>query len=99
MTTTSKPDQQFWDIADAVINAANAQCDVAPRTKVAAAALFAAARFNVFVLASTVQTSADLATRGEEAVAYLTEQFGRMLRDNLREYETNFERYVPQGPA
>jgi hypothetical protein len=88
------PDQQFWDIADAVIRAANAQCDVAPRTKVAAAALFAAARFNVFVLAAAVEDSAGLEARREEAVTYLTEQFARMLRDNFGEYTHNFERYV-----
>ena len=94
-----QPDQQFWDITDAVIHAANAQCDVAPRTKVAAAAMFAAARFNVFVLASTVKSGAELAARREEAVAYLTDQFGRMLRDNFDEYERNFDRYVPQAPG
>jgi len=92
------PDQQFWDIADSVIQAANAQCDNAARTKVAAAALFAAARFNVFVLAAGMQSGAELAGRREEAVKYLTEQFGRMLRDNLQEYEVNFARYVPQTP-
>ena len=97
--TTSPPDQQFWDIADAVIHAANAQCDAAPRTKVAAATLFAAARFNVFVLAAGVQSADGLAARHDEAVTYLTDQFARMLRDNLREYEANFERYVPQPPA
>jgi len=93
------PDQQFWNIADTVIHAANAQCDGAPRTKVAAATLFAAARFNVFVLAAGVRSGAELAARHDEAVAYLTDQFGRMLRDNLQEYEANFERYVPQTPA
>ena len=95
--STSRPDQQFWDITDAVIQAANAQCDLAPRTKVASAAMFAAARFNVFVLATTVEGSADLAARSDEAVAYLTDQFGKMLRDNLREYEQNFDRYVAQA--
>jgi len=97
--TTSRPDQQFWDIADAVIHTANAQCDSAPRTKVAAATLFAAARFNVFVLAAGVRSGPELAARHDEAVTYLTDQFEKMLRDNLREYETNFDRYVPQASA
>ena len=97
--TTSQPDPQFWTIADAVINAANAQCDVAPRTKVAAATLFAAARFNVFVLAAGARSRDELAERSEEAIAYLTEQLGRMLRDNLDEYQANYERYVPRPPA
>jgi hypothetical protein len=97
--STPQPDQQFWAVTDAVIHAANAQCDDAPRTKVAAATLFAAARFNVFVLAAGAASGAELGTRREEAVAYLTDQFGKMLRDNFREYERNFERYVPQPPG
>jgi hypothetical protein len=99
MSQQQEPDPQFWTIADAVIHAANAQCDAAPRTKVAAAALFAAARFNVFVLASTAKSAEELAGRRDEAVAYLTDQFARMLRDNVEEYARNFERYVPREPG
>ena len=60
--------------------------------------MFAAARFNVFVLAAGTTSAEALGARREEAVAYLTDQFGKMLRDNFREYERNFDRYVPQPP-
>ena len=88
------PDQQFWDIADRIIGTANEQCDIASRTKVSAAMLFAAARFNTFVVAAAATSGQDLATRRDEIVRYLTEQYQAMLRDNLDEYAQNFARYV-----
>jgi hypothetical protein len=91
-----KPDAQFWQIVDAVINAANDQCEHAARTKVSAATLFAAARFNVFATAVAAQSSEAIAAERESVVAYLTQQYERMLRDNLAEYERNFDRYVPK---
>lgn len=90
------PDAQFWDVVDTLIEAANAQCDQASRTKVSAAMLFAAARFNTFVVAAAAGNGDDLVARREEIVAYLTGQYTAMLRDNLAEYAANFARYAPQ---
>ena len=91
----SAPDPQFFAIADAVIRTANAQCDAAPATKVSAATLFAAARFNAFAAAAAAPTSNELAARRESIVAFLVEQYTQMLRDNLTDYEQNFERWTP----
>lgn len=96
---SAAPDQQFWDIADALIRTANEQCDHASRTKVSAAMLFAAARFNTFVVAAAASSGADLAARRDEIVRYLTDQYTAMLRDNLTEYAQNFARYVPPAPG
>jgi hypothetical protein len=93
------PDQQFWDLVDTLINTANAQCDHASRTKVSAAMLFSAARFNTFVAAAAARDAADLTTRRDEIVDYLARQYTAMLRDNLDEYAANFARYVPHPPA
>jgi hypothetical protein len=89
------PDRQFWQMVDAMLDTANAQCDQAERTKVAGAVLFAAARFNVFVAAAGAPSADELTARRDAIAAYLTDQFGRMLRDNLDEYAQNFDRYLP----
>ena len=81
---------------DTLIHAANAQCDDATRTKVSAAMLFAAARFNTFVVAAAAASGEDLASRRDEIVAWLTSQYTAMLRDNLDEYARRFDRYVPR---
>jgi hypothetical protein len=93
--TDTGPDQQFFEIADAVIRAANAQCDNAPATKVSAATLFAAARFNAFAAAAGAPTASEFAARRESIVWFLVEQYTRMLRDNLAEYE----RLLAQQPV
>jgi hypothetical protein len=93
------PDRQFWQIVDTLLEAANAQCDDAERTKVAAAALFAAARFNVFVAAAAAESGDDFTARHDAIADYLAEQYRRMLRDNLDEYTQNFDRYVPRPEA
>jgi hypothetical protein len=90
------PDQQFFDIADALIRLANEQCDAAPQSKVSAAALFAAARFNAFAAAAAAPSSAELAARRDSIVAFLVEQYTQMLRDNFADYERNFEQFVPR---
>lgn len=94
--TDSGPDQQFFDIADAVIRTANAQCDNAPASKVSAATLFAAARFNAFAAAAAAPTPGELASRSDSIVAFLVEQYTQMLRDNLAEYERILKQQVPQ---
>ena len=90
------PDAQFWQIVDTLIHAANAQCDEATRTKVSAGMLFAAARFNTFVVAAAAAGGADLASRRDDIVAWLASQYTAMLRDNLDEYAAHFDRYVPR---
>jgi len=88
------PDKEFWNLADAFVALANQRCDATSRGKVSAAMLYAAARFNTFVVASTVKSKEEFATQREEAVAYFTGQFEKMLRENIGDYEANFAKYV-----
>jgi len=88
-------DQQFWATIDSFISQANEQEGAnkgAPQL-VGAAMLFAAARYNTFLVA---RANTDLDTfkgKKEEAVSYFTQQFAKMLDDNWTDYETNFEQY------
>lgn len=88
------PDQQFWDIADAYIALANQHCDTVSPGKVSAALLYSAARFNSFLAASQYQQRADFVAEREETVAYFVGQFEKMLRENLHDYELNFDKHI-----
>ncbi|MBB3117880.1 DUF3144 domain-containing protein [Pseudoduganella violacea] len=88
-------DQQFWKFIDAHILLANEQLqnDPARANIVGAAMLFAAARFNSYLLAAGSGTREVFAGRKEEAGHYLREQFNKMLSDNLDDFDTNFEQH------
>ena len=94
-----QPDEEFWDLSDAFIALANQRCDSMRSGKVSAAQLYAAARFNSFVVASLAKTKEEFASKREEYVTYFVEQFEKMLRENLADYESHFEKYVGRENA
>lgn len=74
----------FHEVADEFINLANDLSDDWAMPLLSAAIMFAAARYNAF----NFQTmDGDLANR-EEAIRYYTEQYGKMLRENMQELES-----------
>ena len=89
-----KRDKQFYDMADGYIALANTQLNEAKPSRVSAAALFAAARFNAFVIAAATENKAQLIAEKEAAIAYFMNQYETMLRENLDEH---MARYDEQG--
>jgi hypothetical protein len=89
-------DAGFWDRADAFIHLANRQCAEAPAGKVSASLLYAASRFNAFVVASGMASSAALDAAKAETIDYFTREFRKMLEDNLDDYIQNFDKYTNQ---
>ncbi len=87
-------DDGFWARADAYIDLANSQCDTMGTGKVSASLLYAASRFNAFVVTSNTSSAADLRNRKEEALDYFTAEFRKMLEENLDDHIANFEKYV-----
>jgi hypothetical protein len=87
-------DDGFWTRADAHINLANSQCDTIGAGKVSASLLYAASRFNAFVVASNTSSAADLRNRREETLDYFTAEFRKMLEENLDDHIDNFEKYL-----
>lgn len=85
---------EFWERADAVIHLANDQCEAAPRSKVSASLLYAAARFNSFIVASSAANLDELRQDKNEAVKYFTEQYQKMLIENLDDHIANYEKYI-----
>ncbi len=92
--STEAVDDAFWQRADEIINLANQQCDsVESSDDVSASLLYATARFNAFLIASTAQSAGDIQSGKEDAVAYFTEQYRQLLMDNLDDYIENFDEY------
>lgn len=86
--------EQFWKLADSFINLANELYEKESDGKVGYAMLYAAARFNAFIVASTAGDKKDLGEEKEQATEYFTEQYRKMFSENLEDYEQNFEHYL-----
>jgi len=71
----------FHEVADEFINLANELSDDWAMPLLSAAIMYAAARFNAF---NFQMVDGDDSKR-EEAIRYYTEQYSKMLRENLRE--------------
>ncbi len=89
-----KRDKAFWDMADSFIQLANTHLDGEKPSRVSASALFAAARFNAFVIAAAAGSKEQLIVEKEAAITYFMNQYESMLRENLDEH---MARYGEQG--
>ena len=89
-----KRDDEFWEITDEFIKLANDQCDKHKNGKVSTSILFSAARFNSFMYASTAKDLDDFMKDKDMAIEYLTEQYKKVLTENLSDYEKNYKDYL-----
>ena len=87
-------DKPFYDMADAYIALANTQLNEAKPSRVSAAALFAASRFNAFLIATASESKEQMIAEKEAAIAYFLDQYEKMLRENIDEH---LARYDPPG--
>jgi hypothetical protein len=87
-------DQQFWELAEQFIEMANHSLENADPGKIGAAMLFAATRFNAFVVASASLDRAEFTADMDESMDYLSKQFRQMLGDNLRDFKDNYKVYI-----
>lgn len=74
-------EETFHEVADEFINLANELSDDWALPFLSAAIMFAAARFNAFNFQSIDGDNEKI----EEAIGYYTEQYNKMLRENLKE--------------
>lgn len=74
-------EEVFHEVADEFINLANDLSEDWAQTFLSAAIMYAAARYNAF----NFQSFDGDANRREEAICYYTEQYGKMLRENMQE--------------
>jgi hypothetical protein len=86
-------DKQFWDLADSFIQLANTHLSEVKPSRVSASALFAAARFNAFVITAATESKAQLIAEKESAIAYFLQQYEAMLRENLDEHLSRYDQH------
>jgi len=89
-------DKEFFDRADAIIALANSQCDDFPIGKVSSSLLFAAARFNAFIVASSAKDLDGLKKDKTEAIKYFKEQYEKVFIENMDEYIRNYEKNIEE---
>ena len=87
-------DDEFWEITDEFIKLANEKCDKHKNGKVSSSILFSAARFNAFMYASTAKDLEDFVKDKDLAIEYLSEQYKKILIENLSDYEKNYKDYL-----
>ena len=90
----AKPDEAFWTAADGFINLANEQNKAIDRSTVAAGFLYAAARFNAFVIASQCGNKQAFETEKPAAIEYFVNQYKIGLTENIADYSANFDQYI-----
>lgn len=88
------PPPEFWTRANALINLANDQCDSAIPNEVAASTMYASARFNAFIVATTTGSAENMKAEKDRALEYFTDQFRKMMESNLDDFAENFEKYL-----
>ncbi len=84
-------DKAFYDLADAHIRVANEQMGHCKPSLASAAMLFAASRFNAFVIMAASENKADMLTQKEAAIAYFLSEYETYLRENIDEHLKRYD--------
>ena len=93
MSNTDK-DQEFYDLANSFIELANKQSSGVDRGKISAAFLYAAARFNTFVVASSAANVEQFMSYKENAFDYMVGEYKKMLEEHFGDYRDHFKDYI-----
>jgi len=93
MSNTDK-DKEFYEMADAYIALANNQGKNVNQGKVSATFLYAAARFNIFLVAVNSASADEFASKKENVFEYFMSEYKKMLEEHFADYQANFEKYT-----
>lgn len=91
---TDTQDESFWNQVDTFIEQANTACEEQDPSAVSAALLHAAARFNAFVVAASSLDRKEYIAEMEPSLNYLTDNYRKLLRDNLEDYREHYKIYI-----
>ena len=78
--------EDVWKVVESFISLANEHANNLSPGSVSSALLYAASRFNAFIVASNAE---DFAEEKEQSIKYFLSQYEKMLRDNMEDYEKN----------
>ncbi|MDH5548041.1 MAG: DUF3144 domain-containing protein [Gammaproteobacteria bacterium] len=87
-------DKAFLDLADTFIALANQHCTEEDLGRVSAAFLYAAARFNTYVVASSAPDAKEFASYQSRAMIYLQSEYQKMLTEHFADYAEHFNAYL-----
>ena len=93
----TKPDEDFWRVADSFVAHANAQAENTDRGVVSAGFAYSSARFNAFVIASQCGNKEAFEAEKTKAIEYFVEQYKLALTENVADYSANFDKYISQS--
>lgn len=84
-------DKEFRRMVDSFIGLANGHGEQMPRENVSMALLYAAARYNSFIVSSHAATVEDYDASREKAYEFFLGQYRRMLAENLDDYRRVYD--------
>lgn len=87
-------DKDFFKRTDAFIQMANQLSQEHDLGKVSASLLYAAARFNAFIVASSAADKSEADRNKVQAIDYFTNQYRAMLLANMDDYIEKFDEYL-----
>ncbi len=91
--TEEETDKEFWKRADKFIDTANKLSVDTAIGPVSSSLLYAAARFNAFIVYSNAENAEQMKQDKDAAVEYFSDQYKNMLEENLDDHIQNFEQY------
>ena len=84
----------YWKTVDQFIEQANQLSREHGMDHVATTLMYAAARFSAFNAASKYTSVDALKLDKDEAIKYFTDTFRKMFKQNMDDYEKNFDQYI-----
>lgn len=91
MSDEEATEREFRRIADTFIDRANEHLKTVPKENVGMSLLFAAARFNAFVVASHSKTLDKFESERAEAIEFFKDAYLKMLDENLDDYRRIYD--------
>ncbi|MFV1982905.1 MAG: DUF3144 domain-containing protein [Thiohalomonadales bacterium] len=92
--TDTNKDDEFYEMADAFIALANKQSKEVIQGKVSATFLYAAARFNTFLVASNSESKLEFESGIKSSIEYFMAEYKKMLEEHFEDYNVNYETYI-----
>lgn len=86
--------QEFWNRTDEFIKVANQQSGDTHKGEVSSSFLYAAARFNAYIVALAADDVEGLKQNKEEAIKYFSDQYSKMFRENIEDYIARYDEYL-----
>lgn len=83
--------KEFYELADEHISLCNTRMGKVKPAVVSATMLFAASRFNAFVIYASSENKAQMLLEKEAAIGYFMQEYEKYLRENIDEHLKRYD--------